>query len=214
MRDVLSVHEIQRAIEGESTYAGSPCCLVRLAGCDLECAWCDAKAVNLRPGKLLKVSDVVLQVREIGLDLVEITGGEPLLQRDTPALARQLVEAGHTVIVDTSGSCDISSLPAPILRLMDIKCPSSGMSHRMNWYNLGRLRPADEIKFVIADRADYEYAREIIEKHGLSAKSKLLFTPVWGRIDATELAGWMLFDDLKARLQVQLNKVIGMKTGL
>jgi 7-carboxy-7-deazaguanine synthase len=212
MKDVLSISEILRTLEGESTFAGTPCALVRLAGCDSDCAWCDAKAGNIRPGRLMKLAEIHQEIRDIGTDLVVLTGGEPLLQRDTPALARQLSEAGHTVIVDTSGSCDISELPAPIIRLMDIKTLSSGMSHRMNWYNLSHLRPADEVKFVIADRKDYEYAREIIEKHGLTGKSKLLFTPLWGKMDAAELGEWILWDDLRARLQVQLRKMIGLKT--
>jgi len=210
MRNVLSVFSIERMIEGESTFAGSPCTRVRLAGCDLDCRWCDAREVNIKPGRLMSLDAVQEEVSNLGCELVTITGGEPLLQRDTPRLARRLAEAGYTVIVDTSGACDISDLPAPIIRLMDIKCPSSGMAHRMNWYNLAHLRPSDEIKFVLADRRDYEYAREILEKHGLCGQCKILLSVVWNKLSAAELAEWMLWDSLRARIHIQMHKMLGL----
>ncbi len=208
MRNVLSVFAIERAIEGESTLAGSPCTRVRLAGCDLDCRWCDSRQVNIKPGRLMTIEAVQDEVRNLGSELVVITGGEPLLQQDAPILARRLAEKGYAVIVDTSGACDISELPPPIIRLMDIKCPSSGMAHRMNWYNLAHLRPEDEVKFVLADRRDYEYAREILEKHGLCRRCKILFSVVWNKLSAAELAEWLLWDNLRVRIHIQLHKAL------
>lgn len=144
----------------------------------------------------------------MGVDLVTITGGEPLLQKETPKLAAHFAAAGYTVLVETNGSLPIASLPPPIIRIMDIKCPASGMHRHMDWYNLSELRPTDEVKFVLSDRADYEYARSIIEKNGLGERCQVLLGPVWGELDPALIAEWMLFDDLKARLQIQLHRFL------
>ncbi len=207
MKNVLTVCELFRGIIGESSYAGLPGAIIRLSGCDAGCKWCDTRYAYERPGRLMEVETIRQDVYDMGVALTLITGGEPLLQDETPTLAKLLANAGHTVLVETNGLQDISSLPSPILRIMDVKCPSSGVSHRTNWYNLPHLRPNDEVKFVVADREDYEWARDVIEKHNFSRLCRLLMGPVWGRLDPGVLADWILFDNLPVRLQVQLHKI-------
>ncbi len=159
----------------------------------------------------MTIGEIAAAVDAQGPKLVCITGGEPLLQKNTPVLAAAFCAAGYTVMLETNGAEDISVAREPVIRIMDIKCPSSGMSRHNNWYNMQYLRPSDEIKFVIADRADYEYAREIIDKHGLGEKCKILLSPLTGPYSEVEpalLAEWMLWDDLPARFQLQLHKII------
>lgn len=208
----LNVHEIFRSLQGESSYVGLPCSFVRLAGCTLRCRWCDTlEAAEPNSGKTMTIGEITAAVDAQGPKLVCITGGEPLLQKHTPVLAAAFCAAGYRVLLETNGAEDISRVLAPVVRVMDIKCPSSGMSRHNNWYNMQHLRPQDEIKFVIADRADYEYAREIIEKHGLGEKCGILLSPLMGPYSEVEpalLAEWMLWDDLPARFQLQLHKII------
>jgi len=207
MRDVLTVCEIFRGIMGESSYAGLPGAIVRLSGCDVGCRWCDTRYAFERPGRIMELETIRQDIYDMGVDLVLITGGEPLLQDDMPKFAKLLAGAGHTVLVETSGTRDISVLPVPIIRVMDVKCPSSGVTHRMNWYNLPHLRANDEVKFVIANREDYEWARDVIEKHNIPALCRILMGPVWGQLAPGMLADWILFDNLPVRLQVQLHKI-------
>ena len=208
----LNVYEIFRSLQGEGSRTGLVTVFIRLAGCDLRCSWCDTlEAATESSGRTMTISEIALEVEPLGASHICVTGGEPLLQKNTPALCLYFSAAGYDVIVETNGTKDISLLPEPIVRIMDVKCPSSNMSRYMNWYNLQNLRKADEVKFVIADRNDYEYAREIIEKHGLGDKTGVLLSPLVGPgsdISAATLAEWMLYDDLPVRFQLQLHKII------
>lgn len=208
----LNVYDIRRTILGETSRTGLPCVMVRLAGCDLRCAWCDSlEATVSSNGRTLTLAEIAAAVDPLGTRVVCIGGGEPLQQKHAPALAAMLAAAGYTVLVETNGAHDISPLRPPIVRVMDVKCPASGMSRSFNWYNLQHLRPEDEVKFVIGGRDDYEYAREVIEKHALSTRCQVLLSPVSGplaEIAPALLAEWMLWDDLDARLQLPLHKIV------
>jgi 7-carboxy-7-deazaguanine synthase len=204
---MLEIAEIFHSIQGESTHAGLPCTFVRLAGCNLECLWCDTKHAC---GERWTVGAVLKKVELYGCALVEITGGEPLLQPACPELARRLLDAGHTVLLETNGSQPIDALPPEVIRIMDLKCPDSGMTDRMHWPNMGMLNPArDEVKFVVASRADYEWGRDVIRKYALETRCAcILISPVWGRVNLEDLAAWILEDRLPVRFQLQLHKLI------
>lgn len=208
----VNVYEIFRSLQGEGSRSGLITVFVRLAGCDLRCSWCDTlEAGTESSGKTMTIAEIVREVEPLGASHICITGGEPLLQKNTPSLCMYFAAAGYDVVIETNGAKDISVIPQPIVRIMDVKCPSSNMSRYMNWYNLQNLRKNDEVKFVIADRNDYEYAREIIEKHGLGEKANVLLGPLVGpgsEMTPTLLAEWMLYDDLPARFQLQLHKII------
>lgn len=209
MQPTLEVCEIFRSIQGESTWAGSPCSFIRLHGCNLGCLWCDTKYAMAEAGRTLPVNMIVEAVRPHRTSLVEITGGEPLAQSATPALAAALLAEGHTVLVETNGSLDISVLPYPVIRIMDLKTPSSGMAARNRFENFAHLRGGDEIKMVIADRMDYEWAMTIMKDNAYPARQvQTLLSPAQGRVAAAELAAWMLADKLSARLNLQLHKYI------
>lgn len=200
--------EIFLSIQGESSRAGLPCVFVRATGCHLRCVWCDTDYA-FHGGREMTVAEVLAEIEEMagGCRLVEITGGEPLLQRDTVALAERLLQQGYTVLCETNGSLDLSPLPRDVIKIMDIKCPGSGEAERNLWENLDRLGPADEIKFVIRDRADYEWARDVIRERRLAGR-RLLIAPVWGELGLAALADWLLEDGLPVRLQTQLHKHI------
>jgi 7-carboxy-7-deazaguanine synthase len=205
---MLTINEIFHSIQGESTHSGRPCVFVRLTACDLRCAWCDT-TYAFSEGRKLSVDDVVAQVRGYGCDLVELTGGEPLLQRDVYPLMDRLLESGHTVMVETGGHLSIAEVPLRVIRVMDVKCPGSGESTKNHWDNLGLLAPHDEVKFVIRDRADYEFARDVVARHLLLGRTAaVLFSPVHGVLAPKELAGWILEDRLGVRLQLQAHKYI------
>ncbi len=201
----MRITEIFLSIQGESTWAGLPCVFVRTTGCNLRCVWCDTDYA-FYGGRDMPVPEIVAEVERIGrgCTLVELTGGEPLLQKEIGELARSLLDRGYTVLCETSGSLDLGRLPDGVIVIMDIKCPGSGEVESNLWENLRKLGPADEIKFVIRDRADYEWARSVIAERGLEDR-RLLFSPVWGELELEELAGWMLEDRLPARLQTQLH---------
>ena len=204
----LQVNEIFLSIQGESTHAGRPCAFVRLAGCNLRCRWCDTEYAFYE-GRRMAVDEVAAALETFGCDLVEITGGEPLLQEGVYPLIDALLASGRTVMVETSGASDVSRLDPRVIKIMDLKCPSSGESHRNLWSNLEHLTARDEIKFVIADRADYEWAREAIRSRNLAARvNALLLSPVLGELEPVRLAQWMLEDRLPARFQLQLHKHI------
>jgi len=203
----LVVNEIFRSIQGESTYSGTLCTFVRLTGCNLRCSYCDTPYAY-EQGDRMDIDEVLQRVARYGTRLVEVTGGEPLLQEETPALARRLLEAGHQVLVETNGSLDIDLLPEGVVRVVDIKCPGSGMSERMLWENLQRLRPTDEVKFVITDRRDYDWAKEVVARYGLTEQVTVLFSPAFERLRPEELANWMVRDNFPVRFQVQLHKVV------
>ncbi|MDH4065916.1 MAG: 7-carboxy-7-deazaguanine synthase QueE [Acidobacteriota bacterium] len=207
-RAVLTVNEIFHSIQGESTYAGQPCVFVRLTACDLRCRWCDT-AYAFGEGRKMSVDDVIEAVEAYACPTVEITGGEPLLQADVYPLMQRLLDAGKTVLLETGGHRSIEAVPAGVIRVIDVKCPGSGESERTDWSNLRQLTPADQVKFVIADRADYEFAREVVEREGLAARcAAVLFSPVHGELSPRQLAEWMLADRLPVRLQLQLHKFI------
>jgi 7-carboxy-7-deazaguanine synthase len=209
----LRVTEIFYSIQGESTWAGVPCTFVRLTGCPLRCVWCDT-AYAFHGGERMSFDEIVTQVRAYPADVVEVTGGEPLAHAPAYALTERLLAEGYTVLVETSGAFDVAPLDPRVHKIMDLKCPGSGESHRNRWENLEHLTERDEIKLVVKDRADYEWARETIRSRGLDARVRagslraLLVSPVWGDIDLEELAGWILEDALPVRLQMQLHKLV------
>jgi 7-carboxy-7-deazaguanine synthase len=205
---MLTINEIFHSIQGESTHAGRPCVFVRLTACDLRCRWCDTPYA-FHEGRKMSVDDVVADVVARGCPVVEVTGGEPLLQADVYPLMQRLLDAGKTVLIETGGHRSIAQVPAGVVRIMDIKCPGSGESARNDWSNLALLAPSDEVKFVIADRADYEFARDIVAREQLSDRvAAVLFSPVHGELDARTLAEWVIADRLEVRVQLQMHKYI------
>jgi 7-carboxy-7-deazaguanine synthase len=204
---MLTINEIFHSIQGESTRAGLPCVFVRLTACDLRCRWCDTPYA-FTEGRKLSVDDVVREVCDIDCDLVEVTGGEPLLQPDVYPLMARLLEEGRTVLLETGGHVPLDGVPTDVVKVMDVKCPGSGQAEKNRLDNFAWLTPRDEVKFVIADRADYEFARDVVRAHGLAARVSVLFSPVHGSGVLQPLAEWMLADALPVRLQVQLHKYI------
>ena len=203
---MLRVTEIFHSIQGESSHAGRPCAFVRLTGCNLRCHWCDSE-YTFTGGESMSVDDILERVKSYGCNLVEITGGEPLAQKESLDLIRRCCDEGLEVLVETSGSIDIAPVHKYATIILDIKCPRSGEAAKNRWQNLEHLKPHDEIKFVIADRADYDWARQVIKDRNLHRWTVLL-SPVWGEMDLKSLAQWMLDDRLPARLQTQLHKHI------
>jgi len=212
------VNEVFRSIQGESSYAGWPCVFVRLAGCNLRCTYCDTRYAYA-DGEFLGVEAVVRRVRAYETPLVEVTGGEPLLQNETPDLVEQLLREGLTVLLETNGSRDISEVSSRCVRIVDFKCPSSGMAYANDWDNIDRLKPADEVKCVIGDREDYLFARdEVLERLAKSARSGgegasggrniVHFSPVFGRLRPAELAEWIFKDRLWVHLHLQWHKIL------
>ena len=205
---MLTINEIFHSIQGESTHSGRPCVFVRLTACDLRCSWCDTPYA-FHEGRKVSVDDVVSQVGAYGCRLVEITGGEPLLQRDVYPLMDRLLEDGHEVLIETGGHLSVAGVPEPVVRIIDVKCPGSGEAHRNHWPNLDALRARDEVKFVIRDRVDYDYARDVVSRHDLASRvGAVLFSPVHGILAPAELAAWILEDRLPVRLQLQSHKYI------
>jgi 7-carboxy-7-deazaguanine synthase len=205
---VLTINEIFHSIQGESTYAGRPCVFVRLTACDLRCRWCDTPYA-FHEGRKMSVDEVVANVAAFDCPVVEITGGEPLLQPDVYPLMQQLLDAGKTVLIETGGHRSIAGVPAGVIRIMDIKCPGSGEAEKNDWSNLAHLTRTDEVKFVIADRGDYEYARDIVKRENLPARvNAVLFSPVHGELDPKQLSEWVIADRLDVRVQLQVHKYI------
>ncbi len=205
---MLQVFEIYLSIQGESTHVGRPCVFVRLAACDLRCSWCDTPYA-FTGGAKMSLDEVMAEVRALQCHLVELTGGEPLLQKDAIPLMQRLCDEGFEVLIETGGHLPIHHLPQGVHAIMDVKCPGSGEAAKMHWPNLDVLSPDHEVKFVIKDRADYDYAREVVTTHQLASKAgAVLLSPVHGVLAAEELARWMLADHLPARLQVQTHKYI------
>ncbi|MCZ6669764.1 MAG: radical SAM protein [Acidobacteria bacterium] len=206
-RQLLRVNEIFFSLQGESTYSGLPCAFVRLTGCDQRCRWCDTEYA-FHAGEEMSIEEILEAVKKYDTRLVEITGGEPLLQREAFLLVRRLSEMGYRVLVETGGSQDISGLDKETVVVLDLKCPGSGMTGRILWRNLDLLKPDDQVKFVVADRADYEWARGVIRERGLADRCGILFSPVFEELPAKILAGWILKDHLPVRLQIQLHKLL------
>ena len=209
----LPVTEIFHSIQGESTWSGLPCTFVRLTGCPLRCVWCDTEYA-FHGGQRRALAEIVQEVVTLGTRLVEITGGEPLAHPNAFKLAALLLDEGFTVLVETSGAIDISPLDPRTHRIMDLKCPGSGEVERNLWENLDHLTDRDELKFVVADRTDYEWARDVIRERGLDRRppegtlGAILMSPVWDVLDPSDLADWILQDHLPVRLQTQLHKHI------
>ncbi len=204
---MLRITEIFHSIQGESSYAGQPCVFVRLTGCPLRCTWCDSE-YTFSGGTDMTLEAVLAKVKAYGCPLVEVTGGEPLHQPEAFTLVTRLCDEGYEVLVETSGAIDTAPLDRRAHVILDVKCPGSGMLDRMHWPNLARLTKQDEAKFVIKDRADYDWACGIVKQYDLTARCTVLFAPVFGELDPQHLAEWILADRLPVRFQLQLHKFI------
>jgi 7-carboxy-7-deazaguanine synthase len=207
MSDTLRIAELFKSIQGESTRVGCVCAFIRLAGCNLSCSYCDTSYAR-RGGKVVTFAALIEEVEALACDLVEITGGEPLLQQGTGDFVKILLDRGKTVLVETNGSFDIGILPDKCIRVVDVKCPSSGMSHSFLEPNIGQLHPHDEVKCVIGDRDDFEWALSFIRRYQLSDKVVVLFSPVTGKVQPVQLASWILEENAPVRLQLQLHTII------
>ena len=204
----LKVNEIYESIQGESTWAGWRCVFVRLTACDLRCTYCDTEYAFYE-GKKRAVSDVLAEVLALDYPLVEITGGEPLLQKNVLPLMTALCDAGRTVLIETSGAHDISTIDPRVHRIMDLKTPGSGEVARNLWSNIPHLAKRDEVKFVIGSREDYEWSREQVRTHDLATRcGGVLFSPIFGRIEPRDIVAWILEDKLPVRFQLQMHKFI------
>jgi 7-carboxy-7-deazaguanine synthase len=205
---MLTVNEIYKSIQGESTHAGRPCVFVRLTACDLRCAWCDTPYA-FTGGRSLSIDQVVSEVAELGGDLVELTGGEPLLQREAVPLMQRLLDLDFGVLLETGGHIPIDDVPDAVVTIMDVKCPASGEAARTHWPNIEQLSRHDEVKFVIQDRADFDYAKEVVSAHQLTGRTAaVLFSPVHGVLAPADLARWILDEKLPVRLQLQQHKYV------
>ncbi len=204
---MLKVNEIFYSIQGESSFSGIPFVFIRLAGCNLRCSYCDTKYAY-EDGKEFTTKQILKEVKKFKCRYVEITGGEPLLQDETPMLVDYLIDKGFTVLIETNGTKDISVVSDKAVIIMDIKCPSSGEVNEIDWENIKRLDRKDEVKFVIAERADYDWAKEIIAERNLTDKAKVLLSSVKEKLSPDLLAEWILKDALKVRLQIQLHKIL------
>jgi len=217
----MVITEIFKSIQGEGTRAGLPCIFVRLTGCNLRCVWCDTEYA-FHGGRKHTLEEVVAQVNALAgegdrrVALVEITGGEPLLQRETPALAERLLGEAYTVMIETSGERFVGELPGEVIKIVDVKCPDSGEFDTFDLANLDAVDQKDEIKFVISSRRDYDFARDFTLQHGLAGRvAQVLFSPVfadpagrWQGLNARELVEWILADGLPVRLGLQLHKFV------
>ncbi len=206
----VRMNEIYCSVQGESTWAGLPCVFIRLARCNMRCRWCDT-TYSFYGGDNQTIGAILAQVASFGVPLVELTGGEPLAQKSCIPLAEALLDAGYTVLIETSGSLPINTLPDAVVRIMDLKCPDSDMSKHNDWSNIDYLQPdRDEVKFVIASRRDYEWSRDVVRQYNLTERCKaVLFSPVFGEVEPKDIVDWMLEDDLNAvRFQLQMHKFI------
>lgn len=204
----LIINEIFNSIQGESLYAGLPCTFIRLTGCNLRCSYCDTRYAY-EEGTSLTMTDIIDRVSGYGCPLVEITGGEPLIQNETPLLITNLIENGYKVLLETNGTIDISRIDERCIKIVDIKCPGSGESGKNILDNLNRLNVKDQVKFVITNREDYEYAKDIIKQiPGGFLRENILFSPVPGKMEFSDLANRILEDKLMVRFHIQLHKII------
>jgi 7-carboxy-7-deazaguanine synthase len=206
--DEIKINEIYLSLQGESTYAGLPCVFVRLTGCSLRCSWCDT-AYAFYGGKDEGMEEILSKVDSYGVKLVEITGGEPLEQEGVYPLMESLLGKGYKVLLETSGAVDLGRVPHAVVKIMDVKCPGSGEEGRNLWDNLEKLAAGqDEVKFVLKDRQDYDYAKGVMARHRLAGKFTLLFSPSHEELDPADLAEWIAADRLPVRLNLQLHKYI------
>ena len=206
---MLRVTEIFRSIQGESTHAGRPCTFVRLTGCPMRCVWCDSE-YTFTGGEHYSIDNIMAQVADFGCQLVEVTGGEPLAQKEAFKLIERLCDNGYEVLIETGGYVSTAGLDTRAKVILDIKCPASGEEPRNDWSNIDRLRPdKDEVKFVIADEGDWLYAQNLIKERNLETRTKaVLISPAWGQVDLQQLAGWIAASGLNVRMQLQLHKYI------
>jgi len=203
----MRITEIYASIQGETQYAGLPCTLVRTTGCDLRCGYCDT-AYAFYGGRDMDLDQILAEVDKLGTPLVLLTGGEPMLQREIGALAEALLGRGYRVMIETSGAHPLDVLPESVIRIVDVKTPASGESHRMRPEVLERLGPKDAVKFVVSDEADYRWAADLIRERGLAGRTEVLLSPVHGQLDPKDLVAWVLRDRLPARVNLQLHKYV------
>jgi 7-carboxy-7-deazaguanine synthase len=203
----LLIHEIYRSLQGESTFAGLPCVFIRTTVCGQRCSWCDTPHA-FTEGTEMRVEEVLRRVQELDCPLVELTGGEPLLQPETRPLMTALADGGHTVLLETGGAEDVSDVDRRVHVIMDLKCPDSGECERNRWANLDHLKPTDEIKFVIASRRDFDWTVETIRTHRLVERFTILLSAVFDRVKLSDLAAWLLESRLNVRMQLQMHKFI------
>lgn len=210
----LKIHEIFFSLQGESSRVGLPTVFVRLTGCPMRCVYCDT-AYAFSGGSNMEISDILLKAAEYGTQYVTVTGGEPLAQKDCHALLKDLCDAGYSVSLETGGAIDISPVDERVSVILDIKTPGSGESENNKWGNLAHLKSTDEVKFVLCDREDYDWAKQILVTHEITKKCPVLFSPVYNKVNPTDLAEWVLADQLPVRMQVQLHKILwGEKPGV
>ncbi len=203
----MKLYEIYTSIQGETQYAGLPCTLVRFAACDLRCRYCDTEYA-FTGGQEVGVEAIVADVEARGVPLVLLTGGEPLLQRELPALCEALLARRFEVMIETGGHRDVSVLPSGVVVILDVKTPGSGEADKMCWANLERLGPRDAVKFVVTDENDYRWASELVREKRLDARCQVLLSPSFGQVEARDLVAWMLRDKLPARLNLQIHKYV------
>ena len=210
---MIKINEIYLSVQGESTHTGLPCIFIRLTGCNLRCSWCDT-AYAFHEGKNMSIDEILQKVENFGIHLVEITGGEPLMQDNVYTLMKRLIEKGYKVMLETGGSISLERVPKDVIKIMDLKCPGSGEQDKNNLDNLKLLAPHDEVKFVILDKKDYEWSRDIIKKYKINETAHILFSPVFDKLELKEMVKWILEDRLPVRLQTQLQKIIWDKNSI
>ena len=203
----LMINEIYHSIQGESSYSGRPCIFIRLTYCNLRCSYCDSEH-TFYEGKELTIEEILEKIKEYPCNLVEVTGGEPLFQKNCIILLQKLVENKYEVLLETSGSLSIESVPKQVINIIDFKCPSSKMVKKNLWENINYLKKDDEIKFVIADKEDYVWAKNKISEYELTKKSNILMSPAYNEIESKKIVDWILRDNLNVRFQIQLHKEI------
>ena len=203
----LKVNEIYYSIQGESTHVGRPCIFIRLTYCNLRCTYCDTEYAFYE-GKDIEIPEIMAKIKQWNCNLVEVTGGEPLFQDECIDLLNELTNQNYEVLLETGGSLSISDVPIEIVRIVDFKCPSSGMEKKNLWSIVNDLQPHDEVKFVIGDREDFDWAKEMLNKYSLNEKCSILFSPTFGKIDPSLIVEWILEGDIPVRMQLQMHKLI------
>ena len=203
----LKVNEIYYSIQGESTHVGRPCIFIRLTYCNLRCTYCDTEYAFYE-GKDIEIPEIMAKIKQWNCNLVEVTGGEPLFQDECIDLLNELTTQNYEVLLETGGSLSISDVPIEIVRIVDFKCPSSGMEKKNLWSIVNDLQPHDEVKFVIGDREDFDWAKEMLNKYSLNEKCSILFSPTFGKIDPSLIVEWILEGDIPVRMQLQMHKLI------
>tara|TARA_Y100000994_G_scaffold233514_1_gene221633 strand:- start:1425 stop:2066 length:642 start_codon:yes stop_codon:yes gene_type:complete len=203
----LKINEIYKSIQGESTYMGLPCTFIRLTYCNLRCSYCDTEYAFYE-GKDIDIDTIISKVKKLKTKLVEVTGGEPLVQDGCINLLYKLIENGNKVLIETGGALSIEKIPKEVIVILDIKCPSSNMSDKNLWSNIKLLKKEDQVKFVIGDRNDYDWTKNIIDKYNLNSKCEILFSPVFNKIKPKQIVDWIIDDNLDVRFQLQIHKFI------